>query len=80
VIREPDDQKAHRKRRGSSGGRPSPTTVSPTENATSSERAFNDFKHRSGLAIRYDKHAIVYRGGLVLAAALLWLSDLGGTS
>jgi transposase len=44
------------------------------------ERAFNGFKHWRGLATRYDKHAIVYRGGLVLAAVLLWLSDLGDTS
>jgi hypothetical protein len=36
---------------------------------------------RSGhLATRSDKHAIVYRGGLVLAAVLLWLTDLGDTS
>jgi transposase len=41
------------------------------------ERAFNGFKHWRGLATRYDKHAIVYRGGLVLAAVLLWLTDLG---
>jgi len=43
VIPEPDDQKAHRKRIGSSGGRP----------------------------VTYD---------LVLAAVLLWLTDLGDTS
>ena len=40
------------------------------------ERAFNGFKHWRGLATRCDKHAVVYRGGLVLAAALLWLTDL----
>jgi transposase len=28
------------------------------------ERAFNAFKHWRGLATRYDKHAVVYRGGL----------------
>jgi hypothetical protein len=39
------------------------------------ERAFNGFEHWRGLATRYDKHAIVYRGGLVLAAVLLWLTD-----
>jgi hypothetical protein len=55
VIPEPDDQKAHRKRIGSSGG-------------------------GGGWPTRYDKHAIVYRGGLVLAAGLLWLTDLGDTS
>jgi transposase len=40
------------------------------------ERAFNGFKHWRGLATRYDKHAVVYRGGLVLAAALIWAADL----
>ena len=39
------------------------------------ERAVNGFKHWRGLATRYDKHAVVYRGGLVLAAALIWLAD-----
>jgi hypothetical protein len=32
------------------------------------------------VATSYDKHAIVYRGGLALAAVLLWLTDLGETS
>jgi len=36
--------------------------------------------HWRGLATRYDKRAIVHRGGLVLAALLLWLTDLGDTS
>ncbi len=40
----------------------------------------NGFKHWRGLATRSDKHAIVYRGGLVLAAVLLWLTDFGDTS
>ena len=34
----------------------------------------------AGEATRYDKHPIVYLGGLVLAAVLLWLTDLGDTS
>ena len=48
VIPELDDQKAHRKRIGSSGGRP----------------------------VTY----AVYRGRLVLAAVLLWLTNVGDTS
>jgi hypothetical protein len=27
-----------------------------------------------GIATRHDKHALVYRGGVVLATILLWLS------
>ncbi len=37
------------------------------------ERCFNRLKAWRGLATRYDKHALIYRGGLVLAAILLWL-------
>jgi hypothetical protein len=42
--------------------------------------AINGFKHWRGLATRYDKHAVVYRGALVLAAALLWINDLSVSS
>ncbi len=31
-------------------------------------------KNWRGLASRYDKHALVYRGGVVLAAILDWLT------
>ncbi len=37
------------------------------------ERAFNALKQWRGLATRYDKHALTYRGGVVLAAVLTWL-------
>jgi transposase len=75
VIPEPDDQKAHPQaprltRR---------TAVTYDRNAYRGrnviERAFNGFTHWRGLATRYDKHATVYRGALVLAAALLWNND-----
>lgn len=80
VIPEPDDQKGHRKRRGSAGGRPVGYDPAAYRGRNVIERAFNAFKHWRGLATRYDKHALVYRGGLVLAAALIWLTDLGDTS
>ncbi len=37
------------------------------------ERSFNVLKNWRGLATRYDKYALVYRGGLVLGAILTWL-------
>jgi hypothetical protein len=37
------------------------------------ELAFNQIKRWRGLATRYDVHVLNYRGGLVLAAILLWL-------
>ena len=78
MIPEPDDQKAHRKRRGSRGGRPVTYDRNAYRGRNVIERAFNGFKHWRGLATRYDKHATVYRGALVLAAALLWINDLSG--
>ena len=79
VIPEPDDQKAHRRRRGSRGGRPVSHNTIAYRNRNVIERTFNAFKRWRGLATRYDKHAIVYRGALILAAALIWLADLGDT-
>lgn len=37
------------------------------------ERSFNLLKQWRGLATRYDKHAVVYRAGAVLAAIITWL-------
>ena len=61
-------------------GRPVGYNTSVYRDRNVTERAFNSFKHRRGLATRYDKHAVVYRGGLVLAASLIWLADLVDTS
>ena len=36
------------------------------------ERAFNAIKRWRGLAIQYDKHALDYHGGVVLAAIITW--------
>jgi transposase len=43
-------------------------------NRNVTERAFNQLKNWRGIATRFDKHALVYRGGVVLASILLWLS------
>jgi hypothetical protein len=37
------------------------------------ERSFNALKQWRGLATRYDKLAVIYRGGAVLAAIVAWL-------
>ncbi len=37
------------------------------------ERYFNALVRWRGLATRCDKHAVSYRGGVVLAAILCWL-------
>ena len=74
VIPEPSDQAGHRKRRGTRGGRPVSYDVQDYKNRNVVERFFNRMKNWRGLASRYDKHALVYRGGVVLAAILDWLT------
>ncbi len=72
VIPEQSDQIRNRKNRGTGGGRPVDFDADDYKNRNVVERAFNHIWR--GLATRYDKHALVYRGGVVLAAILLWLS------
>jgi len=74
VIPEPSDQIGHRKRRGSRGGRPVAFDTEDYKNRNVVERAFNHFKNWRGIATRYDKHALIYRGRVVLASILLWLA------
>ena len=70
VIPEPADQAGHRKRRGSRGGRPVSYDPIEYKGRNVIERFFNRMKNWRGLASRYDKHALVYRGGIVLATII----------
>ncbi|UOQ91012.1 IS5 family transposase [Agromyces endophyticus] len=72
VIPEPDDQKGHRKRRGSHGGRPVGFDTDDYRNRNVIERRFCHLKQWRGLATRYDKLAIVYRAAVVLNAVIAW--------
>ena len=74
VIPEPADQAGHRRRKGSRGGRPVGYDVEDYKNRNVVERFFNRMKNWRALASRYDKYAVVYRGGVVLAAILSWLT------
>jgi transposase len=73
VIPEPADQAGHRRRRGSAGGRPVSYDRTDYKGRNVVERFFNRMKHWRGLASRYDQNALVYRGGVVLAAIIDWL-------
>ncbi len=73
MIPEPADQAAHRQRRGRRGGRPVRFDPDRYRGRNVIERAFNRIKQWRAVATRYDKHATIYRGGLVIAALLLWL-------
>jgi len=79
VIPEPSDQIGHRKRRGAKGGRPPGFDRDDYRGRNVVERSFNQAKQWRGLATRYDKLAVVYRGAAVLHAITLWLKRLGDT-
>ena len=74
VIPEKTDQQANRKKRGAKGGRPVGFDAEDYKNRNVVERGFNKLKNWRGLATRYDKHALIYRGGMVLASIVLWLN------
>lgn len=79
VIAEPSDQIGHRKRKGSKGGRLPKFDTQAYKGRNVVERSFNVLKQWRGLATRYDKLAITYRGGVVLGAIITWLRELGDT-
>ena len=74
VIPQPSDQIAHRKRRGSAGGRPPAFDPVTYKGRNVIERSFNDHKQWRGIATRYDKLATTYRGAVVLRAIIIWLT------
>ena len=79
VIPQPSDQIVHRQRKGSRGGRPPAFDATDYKGRNVIERGFNTTKQWRGLATRYDKLAIVYRGAAVLRAITLWLPYLSDT-
>lgn len=73
VIPQRSDEIGHRIRRGSVGGRPPAFDPAAYKGRNVVERSFNDHKQWRGIATRYDKHAVNYRGGVVLRAITIWL-------
>ena len=68
MIPERSDQIARRKAKGSHGGRPPKFDPEIYRHRNSAERGFNRLKHWRGTATRYDKYALTFLGGAVLAA------------
>ncbi len=71
VIPEKSDQIAHRASKGSRGGRPPHFNPELYRDRNVVERAFNRLKGWRGIATRYDKHALTYLGGVILAATVI---------
>jgi transposase len=72
VIPIPADQRGHRLRRGSHGGRPPAFDRVAYKQRNTVERCINRLKQWRGLATRYDKTATIYLAGLHLAAIFIW--------
>ena len=73
TIPERGDQRAHRLRRGSRGGRPPTFDPARYRQRNLVERCFHRLKQYRALATRYAKRAELYRGLVVLASILIWL-------
>jgi transposase len=76
VIPEKKDQAAHRKKRGSRGGRPVAHDADLYKERNTVERAIHRMKTWRGIATRYDKTPESYLAGLHLRAATIWIRSL----
>ena len=76
VIPQSDDQIRNRRRRDSNGGRPPEFDAEDYKGRNVVERSFQRCKQWRGIATRYDKHNLNYRGGVVLNAIILRLKRL----
>lgn len=72
-IPEKDDQKAHRTRKGSRGGRPPTFRPHRYRQRNTIERLMNRRKQFRAVATRYDKLACRYRATVQIADILIWL-------
>ncbi|MEU3441403.1 IS5 family transposase [Streptomyces griseoincarnatus] len=72
TIPEKADQRRHRLRRGSRGGRPPGFDRETYRRRNLVERCFNRLKGFRGIATRYDKTATSYETAVSLASLLLW--------
>ncbi len=79
TIPERSDQKQRRKDKGSAGGRPPAFDVQVYKKRNTVERGYNRLKHWRGIATRYDKYAVTYLGGVILAATILHTHAFGDT-
>ena len=76
VIPERADPQGHRHRRGSAGGRPVSYDRARYQDHNVIERSYEQLKQWRGLATRYDKLAVIFRGGAILRSIVPWLRSL----
>ncbi len=76
VILERSDQQRHRRNRGCAGGRPVDFDTDTYRARNVIERSYNQLQQWRGLATRYDKLALVFRGSAILRSIFIWLAAL----
>jgi transposase len=80
VIPEKMDEAAHRKKKGSRGGRPVSHDADLYKERNTVERLIDRLKAWRGIATRYDKTSDSYLAGLHLRASMIWIKDLTRTA
>ena len=73
TIPERQDQKDRRSAKGARGGRPPGFDKNTYAKRNTVERGYLRLKQWRGIATRYDKHALTFLGGVILAVTLIHL-------
>jgi len=75
VIPVKEDQKKHRRGRGSAGGRPPAFDAGRYKERNTVECCFSKLKQFRAVATRYDKREFMYQGAVDVASIRIWLPD-----
>lgn len=67
------DQAAHRRKKGSRGGRPASFDVERYKQRNTLECCFSELRRHRAVATRYDNRERIYRGAIDVASIRVWL-------